>query len=254
MLLPLHSPVLTKELTDVVLFAAVACRCPPRCPIIAVMGHASLFRRPIAEASLLPGWPPPTRSACAGHLAASAQRETLRRRLPWATGPDSGPAMRGRRLRPPPRFFSPRRPSPRTWPPWRKPLACGDPQGDAAPQRQARALGLAELCGRSGRPIQPAAHGPSSPVPARESRRKGPRRRGLADIARVQRAPCSMPERCGSSEAAALAWGDVDRRGAGGGVFSGHSAGAWDWPPSSAAPAPPPTRSPRPAAGSPPAW
>ena len=79
MLLPLHSPVLTKELTDVVLFAAVACRCPPRCPIIAVMGHSLPPQAPEASApaALAAADAERVRKALASALAENTRRAYL---------------------------------------------------------------------------------------------------------------------------------------------------------------------------------
>ena len=173
----------------------------------------------------------------------------------------------------------------------------------AAPQRQAKALGLAELAAVRATACQPRSSRQSGRTESKERARE----RGLADIAL-----CSLLFYAGlrRSEAAELAWGDVEeaedgsgllwvrrsktdpaaegsarylprgrrarargdppggragggsrvrarrpadrearrggrgRRRAGGGGFPG-TPGAWAWPPSSAAPAPPPTRSPR---------
>ena len=172
----------------------------------------------------------------------------------------------------------------------------------AAPQRQAKALGLAELAAVRATACQPRSSRQSGRTESKERARE----RGLADIAL-----CSLLFYAGlrRSEAAELAWGDVEEAEDGSGLLwvrrsktdpaaegsarylprdavraleairpegapgripcsgsapgrSGGASrrprpppgwgrgfpgtpGAWAWPPSSAAPAPPPTRSPR---------
>ena len=162
-----------------------------------------------------PRWPPATRRACARPWRPASAR--TRAAPTWATGPPSGTGAPGTATPPPRRRRKPSRPiSPPSRKAGRRPARsrCAGPRSGppTAPQRQARALDLAALAAIRATACQRRTGRQSERTESKEKARA----RGRADIALFSVLFYAGLRR---TEAAALAWGDVEASADGSGLL-----------------------------------